>query len=104
MQCRNERTHVLAMKLVIPDGIIYQDRPQVVDGKPVAYARVQYMGGEIRVANPGKFDGAFKDAEIECRLEDSVRTYTKKDTGAVGGFAAKEARFIRIVSAKVVKG
>lgn len=92
------------MKIVIPDAIIsHNPTPQMVDNAPVYWARVQYMGGEIRTPNPKKFDGPAKDVEIEVRLQAAGKTYRDKTTQTVSGGISQEAKFIGILAAKLTK-
>jgi hypothetical protein len=90
------------MKIVIPDCIIQHNPvPQMVENAPVYWARVQYMGGEIRVQNPKKFDGTAKDVEIEIRLQAAGKTFRDKATQTVSGGISQEAKFLGILSAKI---
>jgi len=94
------------MKLLIPDAIILCSAAPERDFESkalVTMARVQYMGGEIRVANPNKLAGAAKDVEIEVRIETNAKGYKAKDTGQVGGFVSLEVRAVKLLAAKLAK-
>lgn len=92
------------MELVIPQANIISDRePVMVNNAPVLYARIQYMGGEIRVPNPNKFNGAASDVRVACRLQEAAKVYRDRDTKTVSGGIVREVKFEGITAAKLAK-
>lgn len=92
------------MELVIPQAIIISDKePFMQNGAPVLYARVQYMGGEIRVPNPNKYNGPASDVRVACRLQDAAKVFRDRETKTVSGGIVREVKFEGITSAKLAK-
>lgn len=88
------------MQIVIPQGILTNDRePVLVNGIPVLYCRVAYLGGEIRVPNPEKIpNGTHSNVALDVRLQASGKTYRDKASGFVSGGVAHEVKFERVAS------
>jgi hypothetical protein len=92
------------MKLVIPQAVIVHNATaQMKDGKPIFWARVQFMGGEIRTQNPKKFSGPAQDVEIAVTPRASAKAFHNKDTHQTSGFIALEIQGDEITSAKGAK-
>lgn len=85
------------MFIVIPTAEIQNDREAVMTGGvPVLWARVLFMGGEIRVPNPEKFSGTHQDVKLQVRLQATANTFRNKESGYVSGMVAHQVRFERI--------
>lgn len=92
------------MKLVLPQAvIIHNPEPQMVGNAPIFWARVQYLGGELRTPNPNKFNGNASDVEIEVRLQAAGKTFANRETKQVSGGIALELKCVGILAAKLTK-
>lgn len=92
------------MQIVLPQANIINDRePVLTAGIPVLWARVQYLGGEIRVPNPEKFTGAQSDVRLDVSLRTTANTFRNKESGYVSGSVAHQVKFERIASIAVKK-
>lgn len=88
------------MFIVLPSAIVLNDsKPYKAPGSEVfvAYCRVQYMGGEIRCANPNKIpDGPVKDARILINLRPTAKAYGANETRSAGAIVTQECQFLKL--------
>lgn len=92
------------MQILIENALILPEKePAMVNGAPVHFARVQYLGGEMRCANPNKFSGMATEVRLDVSLRTSAQVFTRKATGATGAFVGLTVTAERIASATLAK-